>query len=96
MSRLVETARILREARARRWSTMRLLAAMGPDIEPTRPPDTRRHLAAARAWLGRAQDANDDGGVSRGYHLRAGWGAWAAKFYIDAARARMATASPTG
>ena len=31
------------------------------------------HLAAAEAWLCRAQDASSDGGVSYGYGLRGGW-----------------------
>ena len=31
------------------------------------------HLVAAEAWLCRAQDATDDGGVSYGYCLRGGW-----------------------
>lgn len=31
------------------------------------------HLIAAEAWLCRAQDASDDGGVSYGYCLRGGW-----------------------
>ncbi len=31
------------------------------------------HLLAAEAWLCRAQDASDDGGVSYGYCLRGGW-----------------------
>ncbi len=35
------------------------------------PPE--RHLLAAEAWLCRAQDRRDDGGVSYGYSIRGGW-----------------------
>jgi hypothetical protein len=37
--------------------------------------DRARHLHEAAGWLGRAQDATDDGGVSWGYRPRSGWAA---------------------
>lgn len=40
-----------------------------------RVEDARRHLEATMMWLCRAQDATEDGGVARMYHLKRGWGA---------------------
>ncbi len=37
--------------------------------------DSARHLEATMAWLTRAQDAGNDDGVARMYHIRDGWGA---------------------
>jgi hypothetical protein len=41
----------------------------------TTPLHAGAHLDAAMGWLCRAQDATPDGGVSRMYHIKTGWGA---------------------
>ncbi len=38
-----------------------------------RAADTEAHLRAAEAWLKRAHDQSEDGGVSYGYSARGGW-----------------------
>jgi len=40
---------------------------------PSRPASHDAHLEAALAWLGRAQDAGDDRGVSHSYCIGRGW-----------------------
>lgn len=47
------------------------LAERRPRSASTASPE--QHLLAAEAWLCRAQDARDDGGVSYGYSIRGGW-----------------------
>jgi hypothetical protein len=49
------------------WDT--LFGARNPVL------DTPRHLEATMAWLARAQDAGDDDGLARMYHVKNGWGA---------------------
>jgi uncharacterized protein YyaL (SSP411 family) len=53
-------------------SFVRVAAA---DTSPPQPSKAtlERHLLAAEAWLCRAQDASDSGGVSYGYSIKGGW-----------------------
>lgn len=44
-------------------------------LSQTKPQAPGAHLEAVMGWLCRAQDAGDDDGVSRMYHVRRGWGA---------------------
>jgi len=64
------SARMLRNFSS--WRALRPSAFAAATRGP-RPPGTRReHLAAAIAWLARAQDVSG-GGVSAAYSLRRGW-----------------------
>lgn len=71
---LRKAKRFVLDSTAWRPDSTRLILATRPgrDRKPDGTPAA--HLQAAAAWLGRAQDATGDGGVSWAYSLRWGWG----------------------
>jgi hypothetical protein len=60
-------------AMLRRWRAFGRVAAGDLMGRRGNARDPRVHLAAAIAWLKRAQDKGQDGGVSYGYCLQGGW-----------------------
>jgi folate-dependent phosphoribosylglycinamide formyltransferase PurN len=75
MGALKDAARIVRDARG--WRPSHAAALVGQQVGRGRNAAAgytdRDHLLAAAAWLGRAQDAMEDGGVAGRFSLEHGW-----------------------